>query len=219
MTEKDSEVKPAYELMEHELRFRIFTLLSIYPELSFSQISKKLGKSKSTLHPHLEKLMEIELIHISRKEKVRGKFERFYYSLKPGYEEKTQSIDREIPDDINEEFEKLVLNDAKTWITSLKNILDAYIQFFETLPSRENYSERIKKYVGEEAKLNETAPFSSISFLTEKDYKTARKLFFNTIIKEMEEFQDKSSGKIAEKPYCIITLGIPIKEVLESTKP
>ncbi|MFX1242175.1 MAG: ArsR family transcriptional regulator, partial [Promethearchaeota archaeon] len=70
------------KLFQNDTRFQMWGLLSMYPELSFSEICKKLEKSKSTVHHHLQKLIEIGLIEVKREEKVRGSIPAKIYALR-----------------------------------------------------------------------------------------------------------------------------------------
>ena len=114
------DIKLGLELLNHEIRFKIFSLLNMYPELNFTELSEKLNKSKSTIHPHIQKLIDVELIHVSREEQVRGKFSRKYYSLVPDIFEKTRKLDIvTTPDDLTRELaEKMILN-GTVWMNSL----------------------------------------------------------------------------------------------------
>ena len=61
----EKQIKPTIDLsFWNDIRYRIYGLLSVYPELSFTELAKKLEKSKSTLHPHLQKLIELGIIEI-----------------------------------------------------------------------------------------------------------------------------------------------------------
>ena len=107
------------ELLDSEIRFQIFSLLSMYPELSFTELSKKLNKSKSTLHPHLKKLIEdLDLIEISKKVR-RGGNPAQYYSLKPGYEDKTRQLDTDLSQGIDKQLSEIIIRRSKNWLTSI----------------------------------------------------------------------------------------------------
>ena len=83
------------------IRSSIITLLIMYRELSYTELSKKLGRSKSTIHPHLKKLEDIGVIRVS-KEEHRGGTPAKYYVYNPesarksvtGKINKSKGIDR-----------------------------------------------------------------------------------------------------------------------------
>ncbi len=79
---EENQIKPTIDISDLAgIRLRIWGLLNVYPELSFTELAKKLGKSKSTIHPHLQKLIELGIVGISRKEHIRANIEAHYYSL------------------------------------------------------------------------------------------------------------------------------------------
>ena len=79
----DDNLLPENVLEQNEIRLLIWGLLNIYNELSFTEIAQKLGKSKSTIHPHLHKLIDVGLVKVSKQKKVRGSIPAKYYSMVP----------------------------------------------------------------------------------------------------------------------------------------
>ncbi|MFW9781638.1 MAG: ArsR family transcriptional regulator, partial [Candidatus Heimdallarchaeota archaeon] len=62
---EENQIKPTIDMsVLTGIRLQIWGLLNVYPELSFTELAKKLGKSKSTIHPHLQKLIELGIIEI-----------------------------------------------------------------------------------------------------------------------------------------------------------
>ena len=78
-----------YKVFQNDIRFQIWGLLSIFPELSFTEICRKLSRSKSTVHHHLQKLLEIGVVEVIREEKVRGSIPAKIYSLRSRSERET----------------------------------------------------------------------------------------------------------------------------------
>ncbi|MFW9947643.1 MAG: ArsR family transcriptional regulator, partial [Candidatus Odinarchaeota archaeon] len=191
---KTNNEKSVLDVLKSDVRWSIFSLLNLYPELSFSEISKKINKSKSTTHHHLKELMDFDLIELSRQEKVRGNIPAKYYSLKSGYIEKLSETDSEIEKTTSStvEFYKAYLNFA------IRN-LEIYKKFFKILGGREGgldyLKELMKKDVG----------FSSMFFLTEEGYKKVRDLY-SEFTKKVSEIEKEENGIQKEKPYYIFTL-------------
>ena len=69
------------DILKSKIRLQLFFLLNVYGELSFTEISKYMGKSKPALHRHLQMMMEGGIIRVSREEKVRGSIMAKYYSI------------------------------------------------------------------------------------------------------------------------------------------
>jgi len=206
---------PGYELLSHKIRFKIFSLLHMYPELSYNQLSEELNKSKSTIHPHLQKLLEMKLIRVSREEQVRGKFMRKFYSLAPEYIEKTRDIDIvKSSEDITREIAEEIARNSIIWINSMIKSLESYKQYFEQLDFDSDGLDIIKEM------FDKHESFSSMTFLTENQFKKAREAFMKlseeiTTI-EMENLEETINE---EKPYYFFAGGIPLKRAIERVKP
>ncbi|MCG3221887.1 MAG: helix-turn-helix domain-containing protein [Candidatus Heimdallarchaeota archaeon] len=63
----------------NETRFGIITYLSIYKELTLDDLSDLLGRSKSTIHYHIQILLDLEILH----ETTRSGSKIHYFSIKP----------------------------------------------------------------------------------------------------------------------------------------
>ena len=199
----EKERHPYFLLLESEVRFRIFSLLHIYPELSFSKISNLLNKSKSTLHPHLQKLIEIGLIEVSREEKVKGNFTRNYYSLKSGIFKELDYLD-----DLDENYlDNSIFILVKNWMKFIIKTIRLYEKYLETLESEENGMNILKEHL-----INQEA-LSGMFFFSESQFKKASKLTIE-YLKMMEKIQNE--GVVEEKPFYILALTLPVKQMIES---
>ncbi len=78
----------AIDIFHSRPKFMIYMLLSIYSDLSLTQLSKMLKKRKSTISVHLKKMIEANLVEISKKVKVRGDKKAKYYRLIEDIDEK-----------------------------------------------------------------------------------------------------------------------------------
>jgi predicted transcriptional regulator len=192
--------KPFFELLESELRFRIFSLLNIYPELSFSQISGLLDKNKSTLHPHLQKLIEIGVVKVSREEKVRGNFTRNYYALKLGVFEDLEVIDEG-------SLEKSIFSVLKNWMKFIVKTIKLFEKYLKILELEENGTKKLKDLIFKHEAL------SGMYFFSKDQFKRASKLTLE-YLREMEKIQSEQVNE--EKPYYFLALTLPIKELIEN---
>jgi len=202
----NSKEESVIEILRSEIRFRIFVLLNLYPELSFSEISQKLKKSKSTIHPHLEKLIKLELIEVSREEKVRGNIPAKFYSLKKGYLEKLAGID--------EESSELTVDESnlaffRTWTNFMIKTLEMYYEFFEKKASEGDVSKIL-----EEMRKNKEG-FSSMYFFSKEQYMKARD-YYHEYQEKLNELEAEENGLKKEKPFYIFTIAIPLKRVIET---
>jgi len=203
---KEIQEETVTEILKSEIRFRIFVLLNLYPELSFSEISQKLNKSKSTIHPHLEKLIKLELIEVSREEKVRGNIPAKFYSLKKGYLEKLAGID--------EESSELPVDEStlmffRTWTNFIIKTLEMYYKFFEIKASEGSISKIL-----EEMRKNKEG-FSSMYFFSKEQYMKARD-YYHEYQEKLTELEAEENGLKKERPFYIFTIAIPLKRVIET---
>ncbi|MFX0117588.1 MAG: winged helix-turn-helix domain-containing protein, partial [Candidatus Hodarchaeota archaeon] len=59
------------EILESKIRYRILLLLFAYGELSLTDLSNRLNKSKPALYHHLQKMIDLGLVEVSREKQVR----------------------------------------------------------------------------------------------------------------------------------------------------
>ena len=204
----DQEFESGFELLGNVLRLRIFSILKIYPELSFTEISNRLNKSKSTLHPHLQKLIEIGLIQ-TREEEARGSIPRKIYSLTPDHEDKigqTDWVATNLSDDLANKMIKTVIN----WTDFLINQLEIYKNYFMKLAESEERTDTLNEIISEKQ------AFSMFNFLTEAQYKDVIKMLIevNNKIEKIAK-ENERNGKMVEKPYYITFSGFNMKRVIE----
>ncbi|MFW9818037.1 MAG: winged helix-turn-helix domain-containing protein, partial [Candidatus Thorarchaeota archaeon] len=79
-TKKNSEKLTITDIVRSKTRVQICNLLIIYRELSILDLSKRIGKAKSTIYEHLKKMMDAGFVKVSREEKSRSNIYRKYYS-------------------------------------------------------------------------------------------------------------------------------------------
>jgi len=203
-----SKDEPFIEILRSEIRFSIFVLLNLYPELSYSEISQKLSKAKSTLHPHLKKLIKLELIEVSREEKVRGNIPANFYSLKKGYLEKLADIEQdssELPPDES----SLVF--FKTMTNFLIKTLELYYKFIENMASEDNFSMVLKEMRKKKKML------SSMYFFSKEHYKKASD-YYHEFTQKLNELEAEEEELKKERPFFLFTVVLPLKRIIETVE-
>jgi predicted DNA-binding protein YlxM (UPF0122 family) len=121
-------------------KFQIYSFLNIYGKLSLSEIAQKLNKSKSTIHGHIQKMKEFDVILEEKKPiyvdpgSTKPKVFENIYSINPGFETEFNAI---LPG-LNPET--LTLDQAKTFLdvmlfmTKVRIVnLEIQQQFFEKI--------------------------------------------------------------------------------------
>ena len=197
------------DVLKSEIRFRIFSLFHLYPELNLSMLKNITGKSKSTLHYHLEKLIEVNLIELSREEKIRGNIPAKFYSLKPGYSKQLEETDTELHKGGESTFEFY-----NTYLNFAIKTLQQYQKFFEKFKLENNGFERLDNL------LKESEGFSSMFFFTEDQFKKVHKLY-EEFSKKLNDIETEQNSVKMERPFQVLTYGMPLKIIIEelSKKP
>ncbi len=216
-----NQIKPTIDIsVLTGIRFRIWGLLSVYPELSFTELAKRLGKSKSTIHPHLQKLVELGIVEISKREHVRANIEAHYYSLTPDAENIISVVGYDFSHGFDKELVQRMAKSTKSIAMYNRKILDEYIKFCEYV--EETDSDDIVEICKEIYKtINlKKLDYSHFSmgefFLTESQWKRWQK----QLIKLGMEFQEQCIKEQKENPnqekYIYwFHMGIPVKILFE----
>jgi DNA-binding transcriptional ArsR family regulator len=218
------------KIFQNDTRFQIWGLLSMYQELSFSKICRKLNKSKSTVHYHLQKLIELGLIEVVREEKVRGSIPAKIYSLKnidvsdnaficgignrpcPSLVtgEITGTIEDLLSYGIDDIVSEKIIEGEKVIETYYKNIHQSRFNFYQELSSLDESSVTLKSI------FEQKSFFNSIIFLSKSQYQKIRSLMEDLLLKLYKIIEvDKNKDKASEKPFVFLTSAMNFKEILE----
>ena len=171
--------------------------------MSFTELKDIMNKSKSTIHHHLEKLMDVDLIEVSREEKVGGNILKKYYSLKPGYQEKLENTDSSL-----QEINKSMFEFYGTYLNSAIRTLELYKKFFEKLKQEKKGYQQLKEM------MREKEGFSSMFFFSKEQFKKVM-LLYEEFTDKLNKIEIESNSIQIEKPYYLFTFGMPLKQVIE----
>jgi len=232
LSKTESNLKPSdsTKIFKNDTRFQIWGLLSMYHELSLSELCNKLNKSKSTVHHHLQRLLDIGIIEVVREEKVRGSIPAKIYSLRNAdindnvfvcgignrvcpsliTGEITGTIEDLLSQGIDEALSERVIEGEKVIETYNKNIHQSRFQYYKNLSSLDDAPTTLEKIFEREES------FNSIIFLSESHYLKLR-LLFNEMLEKLYKFMGESKGKKKElqKPFVFLASAMNLKEILE----
>lgn len=204
----------------NDIRYRIWGLLSVYPELSFTELAKKLGKSKSTIHPHLQKLIELGIVEISRKKHVRANIEAHYYSLTPNAEEILSVAGVDPSHGYDKEIIQNIAKSHKSFGMYNRKILDKFIEFYEYLEET-NSDDIVEMYKKVYSTVNRTKQdithfFMGNFFFTENQWKRWQKLFYTLLMEFQEQcIKEQKENPNQEKYIYFLNMHIPVKILFE----
>ena len=218
---EENQIKPTIDVsVLTGIRFRIWGLLKVYPELSFTELAKKLGKSKSTIHPHLQKLIELGIVEISKREHVRANIEAHYYSLTPDADKITSLAAYDLSHGFDKELVQRVAKSTKSIAMYNRKILDKCIKFCEYVEETDSddiveICKEIYKTVNF-TKLDISHLFMGEFFLTENQWKRWQKLFYKLAMEFEEQcIKEQKENPNQEKYIYFFQMGIPVKILFE----
>jgi len=218
---EENQIKPTTDIsILTGIRLRIWGLLNVYPELSYTDLAKKLGKSKSTIHPHLQKLIELGIVEISKKEHIRANIEAHYYSLTPDAEQIISVAGYDFSNGVTKELIKNTAKSHKSIATYYKKMLARLIKFCEYV--EETDSDDIVEFCKQIYKTTnfEKLDFSHFNmgyfFYTEDQWKRWQKLLVKLAIEFEEQcIQEQKENPHQEKYIYWFHMGIPVKILFE----
>ncbi|MHA2038777.1 MAG: winged helix-turn-helix domain-containing protein [Promethearchaeota archaeon] len=196
------------------IRSHIVGLLLMYPELSFTDLSKKMGRSKSTIHPHLKKLEEVGIVYVAREEHRGGNPAKYYsYNRESGRKSPVGKIDKS--KGVNEDIAQKIITTEKNKMVVLKGVIEMYIKFWDLLGANLEEAPRIiEKMPSIMADYADTR-----FFLTKEEYELWWKKYFKLSV-EFGKYLGEESIKnpSSEKSFYFFATFLPLKQIYEKTR-
>jgi len=199
-------------IVRSKTRFQICNFLIIYRELSILDLSRRIGKSKSTIYEHLKKMMDAGFVRVSREEKSRSNIKRKYYS----WVEKDSERGR--PEKFSEVYCKNKIDLLRSFAVLNQSILKNWIEFLESLREkfeRGNIEEAVSIFKKIYLIAEDTKMFHSVAFYTPEN----AKLFYKKIFNLYNEIPDEVESKSDENPYYGGMMLLPIRLILDYLYP
>ncbi len=218
---EENQIKPTIDIsVLAGIRLRIWGLLNVYPELSYTELANKLGKSKSTIHPHLQKLIELGIVEISKRKHVRANIEAHYYSLTPDADEITLLATYDLSQGYDKELVQKAAKSNKSIAMYNRKFLDKYIKFCEYLEETDSDDiVEIKKEIYKTVdftKLDISHSFMGYFFFTENQWKRWQKLLYKLVVEFEEQcIKEQKENPNQEKFIYWFHMGIPVKILFE----
>ncbi|MFX0182121.1 MAG: helix-turn-helix domain-containing protein [Candidatus Hodarchaeota archaeon] len=207
------------DILKSKVRLDIFFLLSIYGELSLTDLSTLLDKSKPALHRHIKKMINAGLLVESKEEKVRGSIKAKFYRLSIDVREYFSPTDRmalldtEDPDKRLENIKHIFeLEKAKSYIS--KASIDLITHHIDKL--EEHFSLSKKDLDLESFMETSVSPFN-IFLLSDESAELLSKQFAEFDQKKVvidDKFENKH-GIPPTKQHLVVMTIIPINKLLE----
>lgn len=202
-----------FKLLTDNTNFRIFIQLMSYSDLSLSDLTQNINKSKPTLSRRLNRMIEAGMI-ISHDVKVRGVYAK-HYKLNP-------EILKPLPHYTREQLVNLSNEEKREIIENLKHSLIAAADFCASTLSQSKIAlESLGSSISEQTENILIHPKYYLSFipLTESEY-----FEFQRLSKKLEEklnsfIQNNRQGKTLElKNYLALIQAGPTIDIIQSKK-
>lgn len=167
-SQKSSEIEKPFsnfhKIFQSTPKFMIYVLLSIYGEMSLTELSETLKRKKSTLSAHLNQMIKSDLVEVSKRVKVRGDKKAKYYQAIGNFEEQINEYLDSINLNKNPEKKDLQMLQMRILfselnITFLKKWQE-YNQFLVNEIQEGRYEKRKELIQALDAKKNENIIFS-----------------------------------------------------------
>ena len=221
------------DLFKSKINFQLWGLFSMYKRLSLSELSAKLKKSKSTIHPYIKDYLERDIIEVKEEKQIRGNIKAKIYGFKQGYHERIFSCEKDSEclnkTEFDKEFgNKIVRENIMKTKLYIKN-LETQLQFFEKILNSGigGPDERALNILKEIYELN---PGKKVLFKKKGEYsinaynsKTSHDLLHKMMNKLVVKFNEDTAGEEdefpdLEKPYYFLSFGMPLKMMMEYLK-
>ena len=180
--------------------------------MSILDLSKRIGKSKSTIYEHLKKMLSAGFVKVSREEKSRSNIKRKYYS----WVEKDSEYKK--PEKYTEEFCRYKIEQIRSFAVMNQSILRHWVNFLDNLKKRIDQGD-LEHVIITLKKLYEdpdiVKPYSSVAFYTPEN----AELFGEKIKMLYREIPDEVESKCIENPYYGGMNMLPIRFILDSLFP
>lgn len=203
--------------LKSKIKYIILLRLLIHNELSLTQLSNKLDRSKSTLHRHIKDLIKKNLVQISKEKKVRGSIKAKYYELTSKFLSnlnvdggvKKLSLKSLKSNDSNfKEKTKFIRSN----IFLIRNILKLFYEYVEMIDTI--HREKNKLYHEEFEYLD---PNVNIFFLNESQFEEYI-ILINEFHKKLKNILDQNGNNgdgSKDKSYLISSISLKVEKLLE----
>jgi len=198
-------VKNYIKAFSNETRLNIFLLIVVQRDITLDEICEFIGKSKSTVHHHVQQLLDNGLVdevtkpgsktrYYRRVESNVNKQVREIFSIER-FEEQTKEKQRELSD----LYENLLRISTITMINTLQNLLDSYYPNLEERDLAKRYDQLGEVMLG-------------FFYLSEENAKKFREEHREL---KLKYYEDERRNPNRKKPYGIFTAGYDVEKALK----
>lgn len=218
-TEKEISSLDVIDIIKNKTKFQIYNLFEIYGKFTLTDLTEKLGKSKSTVFKHLKDFMDVGILQMTQIEKtVKHKCIRENeYEFSDNYEEILETSlnpKDDLSKPLSKEAAKVMMEGSmavsKRIIWFLEQQIEFYKKLLESGPDEE--ARNILFDIVHSIKDKEGKPYIESQQSFRWEYITQADL--NRYRKHMKPYQIKEMKK-GVFPILYLNSSIPIKKIIE----
>jgi len=197
------------KLMESLTRLRIILALLIFRKLSLTELSTLLGRVKSTLTHHINKLENLDIIKSTRKE-ARGSIDAKIYELIPGFLERLNLASDETTSDV---FSDIMLSDL-LFFKVIKLLYEQAIVYYDAvLKQKKAKSLEFKDFRRDHFKSPINYKYWFLSHDANVKYENLISEFDERLKKIISE--DSLKNPEAIRPFLVLHTFFPLEQIIE----
>lgn len=202
------------QVLNNETRFSILLYTLIYHELTLEKLSELLGKSKSTIHHHMQMLLDNGLAIENVKPGSKTKYYQIIKQNIPGSFAEPYNLNTlvNLSDEERAKYVKIILGIFKPISTLVTNTLNLVVEYVENIS--ENLDSITMEALMTGFKENEALNFNILN-ISERAFDFYQEEF-KRFVQKIRSHKDIHSTEIEEAPYIVYMLSIPIKNILET---
>ena len=197
--------------LTNRIDYEIFMQLIIHNELSLSELTELIDKSKPTIHRHAQSLLEAELIYESKEEIVRGNIPAKFYKANPS---KLQAVPRITPNHIKDFTDA----EKRDLLRQIQGMINSTVSFANS--SFENFSAYLQELGNDREKLDRFLRYPdlllNLNFLSKRQFAKWQDLYRDYMMKFLEMMREtETDDDTTRKPYVYFTSMLPFHKIFD----
>ena len=222
------------QLYHSKIKFRLFSLFEIYRSLTLQEAADILGRDKSSIHPHMQFLIEVGLLQEpSKVDKNRNNI----YELAPDYDQKIRNLDsfHDYSQGLTADLLTNMLASGENLVRMEKFLLEEELRFHKYLNGIKSESDGFEKLwailqpilqikVDKENQIlrdkegnliTESISSNTLYYFDRNTFLEFKQEYFN-LIRKFEEIQEKRTKEDPKLPrtVCFIGHSLALKPIL-----
>ncbi len=202
----DTIARKLMEILKEPVSLHLMMLLIVHRELSLSQMTDAIKKSKPTVHRRLQAMIDCGIVVESREEHVRGNIPAKFYRI-------DETVIGKIPGFSKEQIDAMDTTQKANFYQDIRDAVKSTIIFSTSaLDTFRNYLDGLDPRIELVAYFDHLDFYLNMSLLTENQYKQWMDLYRDFMMKIVQMIQETQASEAgAEKTYLNLSAMLPVK--------